>query len=75
MEPDNDLWGCLVHPPQLQRISHMAQEYTNLPHLDIQGEFGGKLGMQHATATGDITRNMRRITMGGDSSRTKTGWR
>jgi hypothetical protein len=37
MEPDDDLWGCLVHPPQLQRIFHMAREHTNLPHVDIQG--------------------------------------
>jgi hypothetical protein len=46
MEPDDDLWGCLVHPPQLQHISHMAQEHTNLLHVDIQGEFGGNLGVQ-----------------------------
>jgi hypothetical protein len=46
MEPDDDLWGCLLHPLQLQCISHMAWEYTNLPHVDIQGELGGDLGVQ-----------------------------
>jgi hypothetical protein len=46
MEPDDDLWGCLVHPPQLQHISHMAREHTNLPHVDIQGELGGDPGVQ-----------------------------
>jgi hypothetical protein len=46
MKPNNDLWGCLVHPPQLPCISQSSWEVINLPHLDIQGEFGGKLGMQ-----------------------------
>jgi hypothetical protein len=46
MEPDDDLWGCLAHPSQLHRISHLSREVIILPHLDIQGEFGGKLGMQ-----------------------------
>jgi hypothetical protein len=46
MEPDDNLWGCLVHPPQLHRISHIAREFTNLPHMDIQGELGSKLGVQ-----------------------------
>jgi hypothetical protein len=46
MEPDDDLWRCLVHPLQLNRISHIAQEFTNLPHVDIYEELGGKLGMQ-----------------------------
>jgi hypothetical protein len=45
MEPDDNLWVCLVHPPQLQRISHMAREHTNLPHMDIQGELGGDPGV------------------------------
>ena len=46
------LWGwslkrrCLVHPPQLQRTSHMARGHTNLTHVDIQGEPGGDPGMQ-----------------------------
>jgi hypothetical protein len=46
MEPDDDLWECLVHPLQLHRISHMAQEFINLPHVDIQRELGGKLDVQ-----------------------------
>ncbi len=46
MEPDDDLWGCLVHPPQLQRISHMTRVHTNLPHVDIQGKPGGDPGVQ-----------------------------
>jgi hypothetical protein len=46
MEPDDDLWRCLVHPPQLHRIPHIAQEFTNLPHVVIHGELRGKLGMQ-----------------------------
>ncbi len=46
MEPDEDLWGCLVHPPQLQCISHMARGHTNLTHVDIQGEPGGDPGVQ-----------------------------
>jgi hypothetical protein len=37
MEPDDNLWGCLVHPPQLQCISHMAWEHIDLSHVDIQG--------------------------------------
>jgi hypothetical protein len=45
MEPDDDLWGCLVHLPQLQHKSHMAREYTNLPHVDVQEELGGNLGL------------------------------
>ncbi len=40
IEPDNDQWGYLIHPPQLQHISHMAQEHTNLPHMDVQGSQG-----------------------------------
>ncbi len=46
MEPGDDLWGYLVHPPQLQRISHMARKHTNLPPMDIQGELGGNSGVQ-----------------------------
>jgi hypothetical protein len=46
MEPEYDLWGCLVHPPQLQHISHMARGHTNLTHVDIQGEPGGDPGVQ-----------------------------
>jgi hypothetical protein len=46
MELDDNLWGCLVHPPQLHCISHIAWESTNLLHMDIQGELEGKLGMQ-----------------------------
>jgi hypothetical protein len=46
IEPDDDLWGCLVHPPQLQHVSYMAWEHTNLPHVDIQGELGGDPGVQ-----------------------------
>ncbi len=46
MEPDDDLWGHLVHPPQLDCISQSLRKVINLPHLDMQGEFGGKLGMQ-----------------------------
>jgi hypothetical protein len=46
MKPDDDLWGCVVHPLQLHRISHIAWEFINLPSLDIQGELGGKLGVQ-----------------------------
>ncbi len=46
MEPDDDLWRCLVHLPQLHCISHIALEFTNLPHVNIQVELGGKLGMQ-----------------------------
>jgi hypothetical protein len=46
MEPDNDLWGCLVHPPQLQRISHTARGHTNLTHVDIQGEPVGDPGVK-----------------------------
>ncbi len=51
IEPDNDLWGCLVHPPQLQRISHMEREHTKLPHVDIQGEPGGDSGVQQQQGT------------------------
>ncbi len=46
MEPDDNLWGCLVHPQQLQHISHVAWEQTNLPHVDIKGEPGGDPGVQ-----------------------------
>jgi hypothetical protein len=46
MEPEDDLWGCLVHSPQLHRISHIAWEFTILPHMDIQGELKGKLGVK-----------------------------
>jgi hypothetical protein len=46
MEPDDNLWGGLVHPPQLQPISHMSREHTNLPHIDIQGKPGGDPGVQ-----------------------------
>ncbi len=46
MEPDDDLCGCLVHPPQLQRISHMARGHTNVTHVDIQGDLGGDPGVQ-----------------------------
>jgi hypothetical protein len=46
MEPDDDLWGCWVHPPQLQHMSNMAWEHTNLPQVDIQGELGGHSGVQ-----------------------------
>jgi hypothetical protein len=46
MEPDDDLWGCLVHPLQLHCISKASLEVINLLHLDIQGELGGKLGVQ-----------------------------
>jgi hypothetical protein len=42
MEPDDDLWGCLVHSLQLHVISHSSQEVINLLHLDIQGELGCK---------------------------------
>jgi hypothetical protein len=46
MEADDDLWEQLVHPPQLHCISQASREVINLLHLDIQGEFGGKLGVQ-----------------------------
>jgi hypothetical protein len=46
IEPDDDLWEQLVHPPQLHRVSQASREVINLPHLDIQGELGGKLGVQ-----------------------------
>jgi hypothetical protein len=46
MEPDDDLWGCLKHPLQLHCISDIAREFINLAHLDLQGELGGKLGVQ-----------------------------
>jgi hypothetical protein len=46
IEPDDDLCECLVHPPQLHCISHIAQEFINPLHVDIQGELGGKLGVQ-----------------------------
>jgi hypothetical protein len=46
MEPDHDLWRCLIHPPQLQRISHMARGHTNLTHVNIQGDPGGDPGVQ-----------------------------
>ncbi len=46
MEPDDDLWEQLVHPPQLDCISQASREVINLLHLDIQGELGGELGMQ-----------------------------
>ena len=46
MEPDDYLWGCLVHPPQLQCISHMARGHTNLTHMDIQREPEGDPGVQ-----------------------------
>jgi hypothetical protein len=46
MEPDDNLWGCLVRPPQLQHISHMARGHTNLTHVDIQGKPGGDPGVQ-----------------------------
>jgi hypothetical protein len=46
MESDDDLWGCLVHPPQLQGISHTARGHTNLTHMDIQEEPGGDPGVQ-----------------------------
>jgi hypothetical protein len=46
MEPEDDLWGYLVHPLQLHCISHVAREFINLLHLDIQGELGGKLIVQ-----------------------------
>jgi hypothetical protein len=72
MEPDDDLWEHLVHPPQLNHISQASWDVINLPHSDIQGELWGKLGVQQQPATGDITRDMGRITVGGDSLRTKT---
>jgi hypothetical protein len=68
MEPDDDLWGCLVHPPQLQYTSHMARGYTNLTHMDIQGEPGGDSGVQQQTATGVCTGDMGRVTVRGDSA-------
>ncbi len=46
MEPEDNLWGCLVHPPQLQCISHTARGHTNLTHEDIQEEPGGDPGVQ-----------------------------
>jgi hypothetical protein len=46
MQPDDDQWGCWVHPLQLHHISHIAWEFINIPHLDVQGELGGELGMQ-----------------------------
>jgi hypothetical protein len=46
MEPDDDLWEQLVHPPQLHCISQASREGINLPHLDIQGELRGELGVQ-----------------------------
>jgi hypothetical protein len=46
MEPDDDLWECLVHPPQLHHISQASWEDINLLHLDIQGGLGDKLGIQ-----------------------------
>jgi hypothetical protein len=36
---------------QLQHISHMAQEHTNLPHVDIQGDPGGDPGVQQQQET------------------------
>jgi hypothetical protein len=45
------MWGCLVHSPQLQRISYMAREHTNLLHEDIQGELGGNSGVQQQQGT------------------------
>jgi hypothetical protein len=46
MEPDDDRKEQLVHPPQLHCTSQASRELINLPQLDIQGELGGKLGMQ-----------------------------
>ncbi len=46
MEPDDNLWGCLVHPPQLQHVSHTARGHTNLTHVDIEGEPRGDPGVQ-----------------------------
>jgi hypothetical protein len=40
-----------VHPPQLHRTSHASREVVNLPHLDVQWELGGKLGMQQQHGT------------------------
>ncbi len=45
-EPDDDLWGRLVHPLQLDCISQSSWEVINLLHLDIKGEFWGEVGMQ-----------------------------
>ncbi len=39
----NDHWEALGMEPD---ISHMEQEYINLPHVDIQGELGGDSGVQ-----------------------------
>ncbi len=46
MEPEDNQWGCLVHPPQLQCIPQTARVYTNLNHEDIQGEPVGDPGVQ-----------------------------
>ena len=46
MEPDDDLWGCLVHLPESQRMTHMARGHTNLTYMDILGEPGGDPGVQ-----------------------------
>ncbi len=35
-----------MHPAQLHRISNIAWKFINLPHVDIQGELRGKLGVQ-----------------------------
>jgi hypothetical protein len=51
MEPDDDLWEQLVYPLQLCCISQASREGINLPDLDIQGEFGGKLGAQQLHET------------------------
>jgi hypothetical protein len=32
-------------------ILHIAWEFINLPHVDIQGEHGGKLGVQQQQGT------------------------
>ncbi len=46
MEPDDDWWEQLVHPLQLHHTSQASREVINFSHLDIQGELGGKFGVQ-----------------------------
>jgi hypothetical protein len=36
----------MIHPLQLHHISQASKEVINLPHLDTQGELGGKLDVQ-----------------------------
>jgi hypothetical protein len=56
MEPDENQWEGLVRPLQLHCISQASREDINLPHVDIQGEPGGELGMQQQHRTLQETR-------------------